>query len=329
MIAHTGNGSVTFTAPIAFQDTPSGERVAVEVAYQLLSAPDGARLKPDVGPGPTALAANEAQYGFTLGNYDPTLPLVIDPLLQSSYLGGTGSDGANALAIHPASGEVLIAGSTSSTDLPSITLASGGVATGEQSVKSTGVDAFVSRLSFDPAAGDLVPNGFAFASRLNVPLSSVQTSDSAQITGVLGNVPVSINGGSFAAFCVSSSAGCGCNVQPFTSVAGTINNNQYVCVRQVAPASPPTQTKATLVVGGGWADFIVSTGTQITSCNLDIDGSGGAPNAVSDGLMLVRAMLGFTGTNVTNGAIIGTPPRNTWALIRDYLNQNCGTNFAP
>jgi hypothetical protein len=100
-------------------------------------------------------------------------------------------------------------------------------------------------------------------------------------------------------------------------------------VRQVAPAYTPAQTKATLVVGGGWADFIVGTGSQITSCNLDLDGSGGAPNAASDGLMLVRAMLGFTRTAVTDGAISGSPPRNTWALIRQYSSDNCGSNFLP
>ena len=118
-------------------------------------------------------------------------------------------------------------------------------------------------------------------------------------------------------------------MQAFASSAATVNNNQYVCVRQVAPASTPAQSKATLVVGGGWANFLVTTGLEITSCNLDIDGSGGAPNPLTDGLMLVRAMLGLTGTAVTNGAIIGTPPRNTWALIQPYLNANCGTNFLP
>ena len=90
----------------------------------------------------------------------------------------------------------------------------------------------------------------------------------------------------------------------------------------------PTQT--VLHVGTEQATFSVSTGTAFTgACTLDIDGSGGAPNAATDGLMLIRAMLGFTGTAVTNGAIIGAPPRNTWPLIRDYLNQNCGTNFSP
>jgi hypothetical protein len=127
LIAHTGNGPVSFTAPIAFQDTESGERIAVDVAY--------------------ALNASAERYSFAVGPYDPTRPLVIDPLLQSTYHGGTGSDRAYALAIHPVTGDVLIAGETDSSDLPSVSVASGGVATGAQSVKSTGTDAFVTRFN--------------------------------------------------------------------------------------------------------------------------------------------------------------------------------------
>ena len=58
---------------------------------------------------------------------------------------------------------------------------------------------------------------------------------------------------------------------------------------------------------------------------LDIDGNG-ATAAASDGVMLLRAMFGLTGTAVTNGAIIGG---RTWADIRNYLNTQCGGNFAP
>ena len=57
---------------------------------------------------------------------------------------------------------------------------------------------------------------------------------------------------------------------------------------------------------------------------LDIDGNG-ATSAASDGVMLLRAMFGLTGTAVTNGAVVGS---RTWAEIRTYLNTNCGGNFA-
>ena len=252
-------------------------------------------------------------------------PSLTGPVLQSTYMGGASEDYATALAIHPTSGEVYIAGHSTSTDLP----VTGG---GAQATKVGPVamnDAFISRFSLDLASGLKVPAAFAFAPKLNVPLNSLQGSNGVQITGVTGNVPVSIVGGNFAQFCVSSSVGCGCDVQAFGNVATTMNNSQHICVRQVAPANVPALTKTTLVVGGGWADFVVTTGSALTSCNLDVDGSGGAPNGLTDGLILVRAMLGFTGTAVTTGAIFGTPPRNTWALIQPYLNANCGTNFLP
>lgn len=62
---------------------------------------------------------------------------------------------------------------------------------------------------------------------------------------------------------------------------------------------------------------------------LDVDGNG-LVQPLTDGLMLLRAMLGLKLTAVTNGAIgTGTPTRTTWATIQPFLNANCGTNFAP
>ena len=65
----TGLGTVELSAPIAWQER-EGHRQPLTVAYAL--------------SGDT--------YGFTLGDYDPTLPVLIDPVLQSTYLGGSGSD---------------------------------------------------------------------------------------------------------------------------------------------------------------------------------------------------------------------------------------------
>lgn len=121
LIAHTGNGPVAFTAPIAFQENDQGERVAVQVAY--------------------ALDATEHRYGFTLGDYDATRPLVIDPLLASTYLGGIGYDQANAVAVHPHTGQVYVAGETDSPLFPQ----SG---SGAQA-SASGNSCFVSRYSAD------------------------------------------------------------------------------------------------------------------------------------------------------------------------------------
>ena len=57
-------------------------------------------------------------YGFAVGSYDKSKPLIIDPVLTySSYFGGSLADQINAVAADNA-GNVYIAGSTTSVDLP-------------------------------------------------------------------------------------------------------------------------------------------------------------------------------------------------------------------
>ncbi|MEO8137563.1 MAG: hypothetical protein ABI831_26715 [Betaproteobacteria bacterium] len=89
-------------------------------------------------------------------------------------------------------------------------------------------------------------------------------------------------------------------------------------------------TESVFHVGGGAATFRVATGTLFGSaCSLDVDGNN-AIDALTDGLMLIRAMFGLTGTSVTNSAIgSGAPTRTTWAQIQPFLNGSCGSTFAP
>src|SRR4029077_7112503 len=62
-------------------------------------------------------------------------------LTQSTFLGGSGSfDEVHALAIHPATGDVYVAGFTDSTTFP-------GTAGGAQTSNGGGTDAFVARLN--------------------------------------------------------------------------------------------------------------------------------------------------------------------------------------
>ncbi len=98
LVMATRIGDVTLTPPVAFQ-VSEGERQPVRVAYEL----------------------HGREYGFRLGDYDPALPVVIDPLLQATYLGGSGSDEAFALAIHPTTGDVYVAGDTTSANFPGTT----------------------------------------------------------------------------------------------------------------------------------------------------------------------------------------------------------------
>ena len=67
-------------------------------------------------------------------------------ILQSTYLGGSNSNYAHALAIHPTTGDVYVAGETESTNFPGT---SGGAQT---SYGGGDKDAFVARLTANLAA---------------------------------------------------------------------------------------------------------------------------------------------------------------------------------
>jgi hypothetical protein len=78
---------------------------------------------------------------FEIGDYDHHQPLIIDPVLSySTFLGGNGIDGANAVAVD-SNGNAYITGSTSSKDFPGITSSS------YQSTNTGGTYAFVAKLN--------------------------------------------------------------------------------------------------------------------------------------------------------------------------------------
>ncbi len=273
--------------------------------------------------------------------------------VQSSYLGGTGSDIALALAIHPSSEEIYVAGESQSTNLPGV----GGAA---QNASGGGIDAFVARLNA------------ALTTRLQSSYLGGSASDSAKalaISPTTGEVYVagetastnlpgenggaqSEPGGDFDAFVTRFSYDLGATVPACTldiDASGGAPNaatdglmliramfglpDAAIANGAISAAAPRNTWSAARhhlnnSCGTNFAPVIRPAFTG-TACDLDLDGSAGAPDAASDGLMLVRAMLGFTGTAVTDGAITGTPPRNSWTQIRQYLNDNCGTNFTP
>jgi len=124
------NGELTVSAP-------NGEISFLKpVVYQIREG------KPEPVEGQFALLGNN-DLGFNLGKYDHTRVLVIDPVLAySSYLGGSGGDSANGIALD-SSGDVYIAGTTYSPDF----LITSGVY--QDSAKSDGVNptAFVTELN--------------------------------------------------------------------------------------------------------------------------------------------------------------------------------------
>jgi hypothetical protein len=114
-----GSESITMSTPVAYQQI-DGQRHMVEVSYRLTH--DG--------------------YGFKVGQYDRRYSLVIDPMYQATYLGGSELEELTAIAVHPDSGDVYVVGMSESTDFPATT---GSV----QPMPSAGREVFIGRLSAD------------------------------------------------------------------------------------------------------------------------------------------------------------------------------------
>lgn len=85
-----GVGEIRYAPPAAYQTDRTGRRVNVPVSYRVL--PGG------------------QSFGFDVGHFDAASPLVIDPVLQGTYLGDGASQSIYAMAIDASSGDVLVAG---------------------------------------------------------------------------------------------------------------------------------------------------------------------------------------------------------------------------
>jgi uncharacterized repeat protein (TIGR01451 family) len=96
LVIRTGQGRVSLQAPRVYQET-GGERRPVDGRFVLRGA---------------------NRVGFAIGSYDRSRELIIDPILTfSTYFGGTGDEHATSVAVD-GTGNIYLAGSTTSADLP-------------------------------------------------------------------------------------------------------------------------------------------------------------------------------------------------------------------
>jgi len=155
LVAETELGPVKFTKPTAYQEI-DGKRVYVDVAYQIenfkmqnaeqgithpLPLSRGEYKSPLLGgesgvgksntdtdnghekahlPTDTDNGHVSHTYGFTVASYDRTKPLIIDPLLASTFLGGYDWDEGHSIAID-GGGDVYVTGYTESLNFPTTT----------------------------------------------------------------------------------------------------------------------------------------------------------------------------------------------------------------
>ncbi|MCM8816201.1 MAG: SBBP repeat-containing protein [Candidatus Omnitrophica bacterium] len=87
-------GEVRFSKPVAYQEI-EGKRRYVDVSYKV----------------------SGSRYSFCVARYDKTQPLVIDPLLASTFLGGSNWDEASSIAIDE-DGNIFVTGVRESPDFP-------------------------------------------------------------------------------------------------------------------------------------------------------------------------------------------------------------------
>jgi hypothetical protein len=133
--------------------------------------------------------------GFELAGYDSKRPLIIDPVLgYSTYLGGSGVDRGNGIAVD-GSGNAYITGSTESTDFPTTpgtfqTTCNGG------SNCATDGDAFVTKLN--PSGSALVYSTFLGGSKTDAGRGiAVDSSGNAYVTGSTASADFPVTSGAF------------------------------------------------------------------------------------------------------------------------------------
>jgi len=92
---HNTAGDLEYSPPVAYQEIGE-QRIPVKVSYLV----DG------------------KTYGFKVAEYDRKHALIIDPLVRTSFFGGSAGESGSGIAVNQTTGSVYITGYVSSTDLP-------------------------------------------------------------------------------------------------------------------------------------------------------------------------------------------------------------------
>jgi hypothetical protein len=251
LVIETAAGQIRQQPPVAYQEI-DGRRQPVTAAYVL---------------------KNQREVAFKIGDYDPTRTLVIDPVIDySTYLGGTGQEEANDIAVD-ANGNIYVTGWTSSVNFPVENPIKGslnGTVDAFFSVidPSLGVNSLVSSTYWGQGAGAGNSEGRAIAidSNNHVLVAGITTAPNFPTT--VGSLqpsyqPFTGTNGFFSKFDVStgsllySTYLMGNNVDEAADLAVDIDNNVYIGGRTASTNFPITPGNAYQSYNAGIFDAFV------------------------------------------------------------------------
>ncbi|NIP62027.1 MAG: hypothetical protein GWN01_11775, partial [Nitrosopumilaceae archaeon] len=155
LLIETDLGTISMSKPVAYQYIDGVKRL-IDVSYEVGSN----------------------SYGFLVNEYDPNVPLVIDPLLASTFVGGSSQEIGIFISLD-SSGNVFVTGQTTSSDFPTTSAV-------YDENQNNNRDVFVSKISNDlsglSASTFLGGTNFDTASSL-----SLDSADNVFVTGRTGS----------------------------------------------------------------------------------------------------------------------------------------------
>jgi len=176
----TGEDEIRWHKPVVYQEK-DGARQLVAANYAI---------------------TDKNRVGFEVAKYDARRPLYIDPLIYSTYLGGSGGDLANGIAVDSA-GNAYVVGFTCSTDFPTMNPLQPNYAGGNPYCG----DAFVTKLN--PTGTALVYSTYLGGSNADDGLGiAVDSAGNAYVIGFTYSTDFPVTPGAFQTVC---NGGSGCS----------------------------------------------------------------------------------------------------------------------
>lgn len=207
----TDGGEVRFHKPVIYQTDNSAS------LHTIGGDPNAANAKNSLD-GRWVLKAGH-QVGFEVASYDASRPLVIDPALAySTYIGGTGTDGAFGVAID-SNGNVYVTGFTTSTNFPTKNPI--------QKNLAGGVDTFM--LKLNRTGTGLVYSTYLGGSSTEYPFGvAVDSTGEAYEMGNTGSANFPVTAGAFQTTCLSCATNPAVFLTKFSSSGSSLVYSTFI-----------------------------------------------------------------------------------------------------